>query len=79
MAQRNVLVTGIRPGGIGAAIARRFAIVERDRVLACDREHDLGIRAVEDIRNDGGDVQFIRADVSKPDDVARVMDELERH
>jgi NAD(P)-dependent dehydrogenase (short-subunit alcohol dehydrogenase family) len=48
-------------------------------VLACDRQHDLGIRAVENIRSDGGDVAFMRADVSNPDDAVRVMDEVERH
>lgn len=72
------LVTGIRPGGCGEAITWELALNRRFRVFACDREPELGSQAVKKIRGNGGDVIFLQADLTREEDVVRVIDEIVR-
>jgi NAD(P)-dependent dehydrogenase (short-subunit alcohol dehydrogenase family) len=76
--QRKVLITGCRPGGIGEATAREFAVTHQDDVLVCDLHRDLVAQSVEQLRNEGGRVQFVEADVTRPDDVQRLINEAGR-
>ncbi len=61
------IVTG-STRGIGAGIAERFA-AEGASVVVTGRSTDDGERVAADIRGDGGDATFVRADVRDPDDV----------
>ena len=63
------VVTGAA-SGFGEAIARRFA-AEGAKVLISDINEDAGMRVAEDI---GEAARFCRADVSKPADVAAMVD-----
>jgi len=66
------LVTGAA-SGFGEGIARRYA-EEGARVIVNDLNSDGGERVVADIRAAGGQAVFIAADVSKNDDVKRLVD-----
>ncbi len=65
------LVTGAA-SGIGRASAQAFAR-EGARVLLCDLDADGGAAACEAIRGLGGEADFVRADVSREDEVERVV------
>jgi len=65
------IVTGAS-SGIGHAAARAFA-AEGARVVACDVEVEPGEETVRIIRASGGEATFVRADVSRADDVAAVV------
>ena len=52
--------------GIGLACAQEFAI-EGSKVVVTGRSQDLGEKAAEEIRANGGDAIFIRCDISKND------------
>ncbi len=71
---RSVLVTGGRKGGIGHAIARQFAVHQGDRVLVCDKDEAAGSATVEELRSQGGQVEFVKADVTDPSQVALLLD-----
>jgi NAD(P)-dependent dehydrogenase (short-subunit alcohol dehydrogenase family) len=71
------VVTGIRPGGIGQAATARLA-KDGYSLVTCDVNAELGKRAVETVREQGGDVSFVEADVATEEGVGRVMDEVER-
>jgi NAD(P)-dependent dehydrogenase (short-subunit alcohol dehydrogenase family) len=64
---RTALITGGN-SGIGRATALAFA-KERAKVVIAARRTDQGEETVQEIRQAGGDSIFIRADISKPDDV----------
>jgi glucose 1-dehydrogenase len=65
------IVTGAAEG-MGAATARAFAAAGA-RVLASDVNTDVGQATVEQIRTDGGTVEFCRADVSKAADIEAMV------
>ena len=65
------VVTGAT-AGIGEAIARVFAENGMKVVLAARRE-DKGSKIAEEIRKAGGEAVFCKADVSKEEDVMKVM------
>ncbi|WP_410764713.1 SDR family oxidoreductase [Haloferax sp. DFSO60] len=65
------LVTGAA-SGIGRATALRFA-EEGAKVVVSDVMVDDGEQVVHEITEAGGDAAFIRADVSKADDVAELV------
>jgi 3-oxoacyl-[acyl-carrier protein] reductase len=68
------LITG-SSRSIGAAVAKRYA-AEGAKVVVNYRSHpELAERVVEDIRSAGGEAIAIGADVSKEDDVARMVEQ----
>jgi len=68
-----ILVTG-GSSGIGEATARLFA-AEGARVVLSARGADKGEAVAADIRDSGGDVEFVQADVCEVDDVKRLIAE----
>lgn len=74
--ERALIVTGARPGGIGHAVAERFALQERDSVLLCDKEAEAGLAVVEGIRRKGGRIELVVANVTDPRQVDQVMDAI---
>jgi NAD(P)-dependent dehydrogenase (short-subunit alcohol dehydrogenase family) len=67
------IITGASQG-IGEAIARRFSS-EGVSIVSAHRSEDKGGRLVEEIRSAGGGAEFIRTDVTRADEVARLVDE----
>jgi NAD(P)-dependent dehydrogenase (short-subunit alcohol dehydrogenase family) len=65
------LVTG-GSAGVGLATAIAFARAGADVVIA-SRNADRGERAVDLIKDSGGDAMFVKADVSKAEDTAALM------
>ena len=65
------VVTGAT-AGIGKAIAEVFAENGMKAILSARRE-ELGEKIAEDIRAKGGDAVFFKADVSKEEDVKKLM------
>jgi NAD(P)-dependent dehydrogenase (short-subunit alcohol dehydrogenase family) len=70
---RAVLVTG-GSSGIGAAAARAFAQGGANVVLAA-RGAERGEQVARRIRQEGGEARFVRADVSRAEDVERLVAE----
>lgn len=64
---RVALVSG-GAGGAGAAAVRLLA-AEGAHVIVVDRQEDLGVALVEEVRAAGGTAHFARADVSRPAEV----------
>ena len=74
---RSVLVTGAS-GGIGAAIAKRFADAGA-RVFIHYRSDEAGATALEkEINDSGSKAHKVRADVSKKSDVEAMFAEIEK-
>jgi 3-oxoacyl-[acyl-carrier protein] reductase len=71
----GVLITG-GTSGIGEATARRF-LEEGSRVFVCGHEADRLDRALASLR-DAGSVEGLVCDVSREDDVERLVREAER-
>ncbi len=71
---RTALVTG-GGAGIGRAIALEFAKEGANLILA-DIDERAGPECAELVRQLGVQAQFIRTDVSRPDDVARLFSEI---
>jgi NAD(P)-dependent dehydrogenase (short-subunit alcohol dehydrogenase family) len=69
---KAVLITGAT-SGIGAAAAKMFA-AEGGKVAFCGRREDRGAQVESDIRAEGGEAKYIRADVRIEDDVRRFVD-----
>jgi NAD(P)-dependent dehydrogenase (short-subunit alcohol dehydrogenase family) len=67
-----VLITGALTG-IGRATAFAFA-KEGGRVVVSGRHDDEGRRLVAELRELGGEVEFLRADVRREDDVRNLVD-----
>lgn len=68
-----VAITGAT-SGIGAAAARLFA-AEGARVTFCGRREKLGEQVAEEIRRTGGEAHYIRADVTRPEQVRMFVEE----
>lgn len=64
--------------GIGKAAAKLFA-KEGAKVVTIGRNQDKGLRAVDEIEREGGDVIFVQTDVSKPADAKRIIKETIQH
>jgi NAD(P)-dependent dehydrogenase (short-subunit alcohol dehydrogenase family) len=62
--------------GMGAVTARLFA-EEGAKVIIAARNEQRGIKVENDLRNAGGEVRYVKADVSQPDDVRHLMRETE--
>lgn len=71
LANKVAVVTGAG-SGFGAGIATRFA-EEGARIVAADINGDRAARIVEDIRNAGGTAVAVTADVSKGDEMAKII------
>ncbi len=69
---RVAIVTGASRG-IGHAIARAFAMEGAKVVVNYNSSEENASRLVEEIRKEGGDAITVRADVSKPADVKRLV------
>jgi len=66
------LVTG-GASGIGQAVVKAFAAAGA-KVIVSDVNADLGTTLASDIRRAGGDALFVRADATRRDDVAHLVD-----
>lgn len=79
MQNKVALVTGAALGyknggpSIGSAIAFKFAS-EGAKVVVVDILEEMGQRTVDKIKENGGEGLFVRTDVSKTDDVKRVIE-----
>ena len=71
---KAVLVTG-GSRGIGAAIARRFGALGADVAVVYRSNADEAGKVVGDLTSAGGRAVAIQADVAKPADVARMVEE----
>src|SRR5579864_1212428 len=67
-----ILITGAT-SGIGAVAAKMFA-AEGGKVAFCGRRTDRGAEVEADIKAEGGDAKYIRADVRSEDEVRRFVD-----
>jgi NAD(P)-dependent dehydrogenase (short-subunit alcohol dehydrogenase family) len=68
-----VLITGAT-SGIGAAAAKMFA-AEGGKVAFCGRREDRGAQVETEIKAQGGEAHYIRADVRVESDVQRFVDQ----
>jgi len=73
LAGKVAIVTGAGRG-IGKVIARLFA-EEGAKVVLVSLHDETGGKAAEEIRSSGGEAIFVRADVSKRDDMQRMIEE----
>lgn len=71
------LITG-GTSGIGAATARLLA-KEGAKVAIVGRNKEKGVSTVKEIQLDGGDALFLQADVSRPSDARKIVEETVKH
>ncbi len=69
---RVAVVTG-STRGIGAGVAKRLA-GEGASVVVTGRTREAGESTVDDIRDEGGEAVFVRADMREPDDIAALFE-----
>jgi len=69
---RSAIVTG-STRGIGRGIAQRFA-VEGVNTVVTGRSVDAGERVAGEIREEGHEATYVRADVADPGDIERLVD-----
>lgn len=74
MKGKSVIVTGAA-SGIGKATAELFAR-EGARVVVSDLHEEEGQAVVANIRAQGGEALFVKADVSKPEDMEKLVQEM---
>src|SRR5215471_14467886 len=72
--RRSVIVTG-GTKGIGYGIAEVFAEAG-DHVTIVGRDLDTAAKAASRLAEDGGAVDYVVADISKPEECARMADEV---
>lgn len=72
---KRVLVTG-GTSGIGEATAHAYARVGADVVIT-GRDKERGREIVESLRTEGLRARFVQADLTRPEDVRRLADEIE--
>lgn len=70
---KSIIVTGAG-SGIGEGIAMRLA-AEGGNVVVNDIDEEAGQRVVKTIREGGGEARFFRADVTRSDEVAALVDD----
>lgn len=58
--------------GMGASAAELFAR-EGAKVVIADFNEEAAMKQVEKIKNEGGEASFIKTDVSKPEDVQKMV------
>ena len=58
--------------GIGLATARKF-LAEGASIVVGEIDEELGRRAVEQLKADGGEAAFVACDVSQPDQAAKLI------
>ncbi|MES2495689.1 MAG: glucose 1-dehydrogenase [Pseudomonadota bacterium] len=68
---KSVLVTG-GAAGIGRAVALEFA-KEGANLIVADIDEAMGAECVDLVRQIGAEAEFIRADISQPDDVSALF------
>jgi len=71
-----VLITG-SSSGIGEATAKLFAKEGAIVVVNCNKNVESANRVVQEITSNGGQAIFIKANVSKQDEVDRMFEEIE--
>lgn len=71
----KVLITGAS-SGIGAAAARAFSACGAEVVLHYNRNREPAEKLCDELRSAGGTAHLVSGDVSKPDDTARIVDEV---
>jgi 3-oxoacyl-[acyl-carrier protein] reductase len=69
---KTAIVTGAATG-IGKAVATLFA-QEQARVVVSDIDEAGGTQVVATTRAEGGETMFVKADISQPQDVSRLVD-----
>jgi 3-oxoacyl-[acyl-carrier protein] reductase len=74
MSGRVALVTG-GAGGIGKAISRKLA-ESGFKVAILGRDEEKGVSCVHDIRNEGLDSTFFRADLASEEDIIQASDQI---
>ncbi|MDX1592019.1 MAG: SDR family oxidoreductase, partial [Balneolaceae bacterium] len=72
----TVIVTGAA-NGIGKAIAAAFAESGWNTVLA-DKDHENGVAHASNLQSSGYSARFIECDVSRPDDIKKVVSETKQ-
>ena len=73
--EKVAIITG-GTEGIGAVAGRLFSQKGAKVVLAA-RDEVRGEKVASDLRNQGGDVHFVKTDISRLDDVRRLMDKTD--
>ena len=68
---RTLLITGVT-SGIGRATALVCA-AQGARVVGCGRRQSLGLELVDEIKQQGGEATFVTADVTREEDVAKLL------
>lgn len=77
LVNKVAIVTGAS-SGIGEAIALTFA-AEGAKVIVSDINEEGGNKVVEQIKSQGGEAFFIKADTSKPEENERLVAETVKH
>lgn len=72
---KNVVITG-GSSGIGAEIARLFASEGAGIVITCNASYDSGRLLTEQIRQSGGRVQCLQADLCKEKETAHLFERI---
>ncbi len=72
------LVTGASRG-IGAAIARKLASAGAKVAINYNKSEEKAKQVLEEILADGGSAFLVRGDVSEPEDLKRIHDEIAKH
>jgi len=72
---RVAIITG-GTEGIGAVAGRLFS-QEGAKVVLAARDEERGEKVAADLRDQGGDVHFVKTDISRVDDVRRLMDKTD--
>ncbi len=73
--EKVAIITG-GTEGIGVVAGRLFS-QEGAKVVLAARDEERGEKVAADLRNQGGDVHFVKTDISRVDDVRRLMDKTD--